>query len=225
VKLVRRIPYLITYHLYAKRKMSRHDEVELLGFTLRVAPTVFHPKLFFTSQFLGEYVLSLNLRNKTVLDMGTGSGIIGLCSARAGADVLAVDINPTAAACAAANVARNGFAQRVRCMQSDLFSAIPAHERFDTIIWNPPFYRASPQNDAERAWNAGAEFEVLRAFAADAKLHLTTTGGILLVLSTDMNVERVLSFFSSEGFHHAAVSRRRILFETLTIFHLTNASS
>ncbi len=224
MKLVRRIPYLITYHLYAKRKMSRHDEVDLLGFTLRVAPTVFHPKLFFTSQFLGEYVLSLNLRNKTVLDMGTGSGIIGLCSARAGADVLAVDVNPTAVACAAANVARNGFAQRVRCILSDLFSAIPTDTRFDTIIWNPPFYRASPQNDAERAWNAGAEFEVLRTFAADAKLHLTPTGSILLVLSSDMDIDRTMGFFSSGGFHAAAVSRRRMFFETLTIFHLTTAS-
>jgi hypothetical protein len=33
-----------------------------------------------------------------------------------------------------------------------------------------------------------------------------------------------MGFFSSGGFHAAAVSRRRMFFETLTIFHLTTAS-
>lgn len=201
--------------------MSRHDDVALCGFTLRVAPTVFHPKLFFTSRFLGEHVLSLDLRGKTVLDMGTGSGIIGLCAARAGAEVVSVDINPAAVECARVNAATNRLSERIRCIHSNLFSSLSAGERFDCIVWNPPFYRSAPRSDAEYAWNAGADCEALRSFAADSDKYLKEGGMVLLILSSDIAEDRVLDFFSSAGFRCAAVARRKVLFETLTIFQLT----
>ncbi|PYM13251.1 MAG: hypothetical protein DMD81_21610 [Candidatus Rokuibacteriota bacterium] len=55
-----------------------------------------------------------------VVDLGTGSGILAIAAARLGVPaIVAVDDDPDAAACAVANAARNGVADRVRVVVGD----------------------------------------------------------------------------------------------------------
>jgi release factor glutamine methyltransferase len=72
------------------------------GFRLTVRPTVFHPRYFLTSEFFANFLSDIDLTGKRVADVGTGSGILALAAARAGAaSVVALDINPNAAKVAA----------------------------------------------------------------------------------------------------------------------------
>jgi release factor glutamine methyltransferase len=72
------------------------------GFRLTVRPTVFHPRYFLTSEFFANFLSDIDLTAKRVADVGTGSGILALAAARAGAaSVVALDINPNAAKVAA----------------------------------------------------------------------------------------------------------------------------
>jgi len=75
-----------------------------------------------------------------VLDLGTGSGCIGIAAAvyLPEASVDLVDVSPRALAVAAANVARFDLAERVRVIESDLFSAL-AGQCYDLIVSNPPY--------------------------------------------------------------------------------------
>jgi ribosomal protein L11 methyltransferase len=58
---------------------------------------------------------------RTAIDLGTGSGILAITAARLGiATVLAVDDDPDALACAAANARLNGVSDRIRLLQSDV---------------------------------------------------------------------------------------------------------
>lgn len=53
-------------------------------------------------------------RGMTVLEIGTGSGILAMMAARAGAEhVYTIEIQPTLAAAAKANIVRNGFAEKI----------------------------------------------------------------------------------------------------------------
>jgi predicted nicotinamide N-methyase len=62
---------------------------------LIVRPTVFHPRYFISSRRFAEFIDTLNLGGKRVLDVGTGTGILAIAAARAGAEtVIATDINP-----------------------------------------------------------------------------------------------------------------------------------
>ena len=62
---------------------------------------------------------------QTVLDVGTGTGILAITALLCGArDALAVDIDPTAVRVAAENVRINGLEGRVTCRQGDLISAV-----------------------------------------------------------------------------------------------------
>ena len=58
---------------------------------------------------------------KTVLDLGTGSGILSIAAAKLGAaPVLALDIDPVAVRVAGANIASNGVSKAVRVQQGTL---------------------------------------------------------------------------------------------------------
>jgi ribosomal protein L11 methyltransferase len=64
---------------------------------------------------------------RTAIDLGTGSGILAIAAVRLGVlTVLAVDDDPDALACAAANARRNGVTERVRPLQSDAGSLTSA---------------------------------------------------------------------------------------------------
>jgi tRNA1(Val) A37 N6-methylase TrmN6 len=98
-----------------------------------------------------------------VLDVGAGVGVAGLCllSRVPKAKVTAVEIDADLCALAAANAARNGFADRFTAIDADITlpgRALSApglqREGYDHVIANPPFYaegRTRPAPDRRRA--------------------------------------------------------------------------
>ncbi|MFL6824870.1 MAG: 50S ribosomal protein L11 methyltransferase, partial [Bradyrhizobium sp.] len=93
--ILERVLHFLAYHFILSRRSTRH--VSVAGLDLTVGPTVFDPRFFLTSEFFAEFILGLDLRGKRVADIGTGSGILAIAAAKAGASkVLAIDINPYA---------------------------------------------------------------------------------------------------------------------------------
>ena len=76
-----------------------------------------------------------------IADVGTGSGCIGVTLAKQldSAEVVATDISPAALAVAASNVELHGVADKVQLVESDLLTALPADQKFDIIVSNPPY--------------------------------------------------------------------------------------
>jgi len=86
-----------------------------------------------------------------ILDLGTGGGAIGLALARAfpAARVTAVDVSPEALLLAAENAESVGLGARVTFVESDWFDGLPAGERYELIVSNPPYL--SPEEAAAAA--------------------------------------------------------------------------
>jgi len=78
---------------------------------------------------------------KQILDIGTGTGVIALMLAQrfAEAQVIALELDPDAAAQAAENCQASPFSQRIKVKEGRL-QTYPEEERFDLIVSNPPYF-------------------------------------------------------------------------------------
>jgi len=104
-----------------------------------------------------------------VLDVGCGSGVIGLVAARRGAGWIdAVDANLFAVAAAGRNFARNDVTNG-RTLASDVYDAVRG-ERYDLVVSNPPFHRGKALDQ-----------EVAQRLIAEALAMLSPGGRLLLV--------------------------------------------
>jgi release factor glutamine methyltransferase len=114
---------------------------EFFALPLEVGPAVLIPRP--ESEFVVMECLRLakSMSQPRVVDIGTGSGNIAVAVAQQhkAAQVTAIDLSPEALAVARRNAERHGVADRVRFREGDLFSPIPAGERFDFVLSNPPY--------------------------------------------------------------------------------------
>ena len=117
---------------------------EFFGLPFHVNPAVLIPRP--ETEHLVEAAIARlqDFPAPRIADIGTGSGAIAVALAHAlpNAQIVALDISPTALAVAAENAARNGVAERIRFVESDLLAAITtadSHARFDAIVSNPPY--------------------------------------------------------------------------------------
>jgi release factor glutamine methyltransferase len=199
---------------------ARH--VRVAGLTLLLEPTVFNPDLHFTSGFLAEYMRREGVVAKSdrVLDIGTGSGLLAISAALAGArQVRAVDLNPAAVLAARMNVSLYGLAGKVRVVQGDLFEPV-AGEQYDLVVCNPPYLRGEPSSPGILAYMAGEDFGWLRRFSQSAADHLTAGGRCLLVLADSTDLKTILNIFKSDGWSVRRLATRDVLVERLFIVAL-----
>ncbi|MGF3521841.1 MAG: HemK2/MTQ2 family protein methyltransferase [Candidatus Bathyarchaeia archaeon] len=159
---------------------------------------------------------------RSVLDMGTGCGILGVIAAKRAHRVLAVDINPHAVQCAKHNARLNKVNTKMAFLQSDLFSALTPKAKFDFILFNAPYV---PSEDAEttfwlgRSWAGGPTGRyVIDRFISQAPHHLKRNGKILLLQSTLSNVEETRRLFSEQALSTKTVAEKSLpFFETLVL--------
>jgi release factor glutamine methyltransferase len=114
---------------------------EFFSLALEVSPAVLIPRPDTELVVVECLNLAKKMPEPHILDIGTGSGNIAVAVARQlpRAQVTAVDLSPAALAVAARNAARHGVAERIRFLVGDLFAPVPAGERFDFILSNPPY--------------------------------------------------------------------------------------
>lgn len=89
---------------------------------------------------LGSW-LEFDRNTKTILDIGSGTGVLSLMLAQksANATITALDINPDAVVLAEQNFRRNELGKRCRAIHSN-FLQFTATSGFDLIVSNPPFF-------------------------------------------------------------------------------------
>ncbi len=190
--------------------------VRLAGCTFRVTPDVFNPKFFITSQLMAEH-LDLD-RTDRVLDVGTGSGVQAIVAAKQAARVVAIDVNPEAVACARANAARNQV-DNLSVLQGDLFEPLAAGERFDVIIFTPPYMEGPVTTLLSRALYDPGKALATRFFA-EARDHLAPGGVLLVLYSSIADHHQALAIARNHGWQVDEVVRHKTWVETFFIYRM-----
>lgn len=220
--LIRRLLGKAMAQAYRLIGKDRYDDFRLErvhGLPFMVTPSVFNPKVPRTGEFFASQIGPALHCNWEVLDMGTGSGVCAVFAALHARRVVAVDINPAAVRCAAINTLLNGLDHKIEVRHGDLFEPVRG-ERFDLVLFNPPFIRGKPRDARDSAWRST---DVAERFAAGLAAHLKPGGTALVLLSTFGDGRAFLKEFHNQGFKIAVFAERRFVTERLTLFRLVPA--
>jgi release factor glutamine methyltransferase len=168
---------------------------EFYGLPLSITPQVLDPRD--DTETLVDWALSLMPVETPleVIDLGTGSGAIALAlqHERPAACVWAVDRSAEALAVAR----RNGEALHlpVRWLSGDWLSPVPAGQRFDLIVSNPPYiavddpHMPALRHEPRHALVSGADgLDDIRTLVDQAPGHLKPGGWLLLEHGHDQSV-------------------------------------
>jgi len=218
-RFLRGFIHFFSYHLILARRNTRITQAA--GFRLAVRPTVFHPRYFISSECFAKFIDGLDLRGKHVVDIGTGSGILALAAARAGAaHVTATDINPSAALTATENARTNAVGDRVVAVCTDLLSAIAPRPIFDVILSSPPKHAGEPRNLADRGWHAGPHYRDIAALFDQSRERLKPGGRLYVMVSSDSDLNLLGTLVDRAGFRASLVHEQSIFIESLIIYEL-----
>jgi len=139
-----------------------------------VLPGVLDPVATKVGAWLAEVCAAAAKPDEAWIDMGCGTGVVGLALARRGARVTSVDVDAAAVRNARANAAL--LQLPVPVVESDLFSALPTparpEDRAARVAYNVPFWPGDPAGRPfGRAMYAGADFEAIRSFVEAFPAH------------------------------------------------------
>ena len=110
---------------------------EFMSLGFEVNPSVLIPRS--DTETLAEYAIEkLRGRHIRLIDIGTGSGCIGISIAKyhGDAELTLADISADALSVAAANAKRHGV--RAELLQIDILNELP-EGRYDAVVSNPPY--------------------------------------------------------------------------------------
>ena len=164
----------------------------------------------------------------SILDLGTGSGVIALTLAaeRPGCSVTATDFSADALAVSQENARRLGIS-RVSFLQGHWFAPLAKDERFDLIVSNPPYIPGRDPHLAQgdlryeprQALASGGDgLEALREIIAHCPAHLNSGGWLILehgydqgdavaALLTEGNYRDIIQYRDLQGHMRASVAR------------------
>lgn len=129
------------YYL-AKMEKAPTEPLDLSGATIQPCVGVFNPWVSSSTAHICRWI-SERVVPTSVLDVGTGTGAIGVVAALRGCPtVVMIDSNPTAVECASANVVRNNVSARCRVQQ--LSNTQLLHGTFQTVIFAAPYLWFAP---------------------------------------------------------------------------------
>ena len=202
--------------------MSRIVLERVRDLEIVVLPHVFNPHLFYTSDFLIRHLDSKSIPSGSrVLDMGTGSGVCAVVAASLGNQVVAVDIDLDATRCARINALAHHLEDQIEGRQGDLFVPVEG-ELFDTVLFNPPFFRGEPKDQLDRAFRSQ---HVARRFSERLTEHLAPGGSALVVLSSNGEIATFLDEFASHGLTIELIAEQDVINEILKLYRLTDKTA
>ncbi len=170
------------------------------------------------------FLIAENMRveeDDTVLDMGTGCGILAVLAAEKAKSVLAVDLNPYAIQCAVKNAENNGVKEKIEFRHGDLFQPIKQNEHFSLILFNAPYLPSEPDEEKSwigKAWAGGPNGrKIIERFVVDAPEFLAEGGRIQVVQSSLSDVNRTIKMFGELDLRTTVVAQVKVAFESIVL--------
>jgi release factor glutamine methyltransferase len=192
--------------------------------TIALHPEVYDPA---EDSFLLLESITVNPTD-TILEIGTGCGLIALACAYQGAKVVCTDINPFAVQLARQNIERNHhlLKSEIEIRQGDLFSVLKNTERFTMILFNPP-YLPTKKNDKTGGWfdiatdGGSTGLRLTKGFLHGLHKHLQTNACAYFIFSSLSNRSLLKKYLKKERLSARVIASHRYDGENLDVYQVT----
>lgn len=221
---------LARFRSHVKRRAEDHEPVQyilghtdFMGLKLKVTPAVLIPRP--ETEELATWALGV-LKDRegeeiNVLDLGTGSGCLGLAIAAKEERVrlTTVDIETDAVSVARENAETHGLSERVTFLEGDLFEPLPAEQKaaFDLIVSNPPYINPELKNTltpevrehepARALFTDGKGMAIIDRIAAEAGNWLVSGGWLGIEISPELSQKVSEALSAAGGFEDIEVEK------------------
>jgi len=185
-----------------------------------------HPEVYDPAEDTFLLLEAINIKkDDSVLEIGTGCGLIALECARLGANVICTDINPYAVELVKKNylmnqnILKGNFEVRI----GDLFSPVLSSEIFDVIIFNPP-YLPTKKEELVGGWfdkaTAGGKSGLLytKRFIEELPIYLKDNGSAYFIFSTLSNRENLDLIFKKTKLYYEIIKCQNFNDETIDVY-------
>lgn len=182
-----------------------------------------HPKVYEPAEDTFLLAENLNIkRSDEVLEIGTGTGLIAICTAQRTRNVVATDVNDYALKCALKNTVANKT-YNIELRKGNLFEAVESR-KFDLILFNAPYLPTSEceklDDDLNYALDGGKDGrETIDHFIDGLKDHLKEGGRVQLVQSSLSNNAKTLQRLEEMGFEAEITAREKCFFEEIVVIN------
>ena len=172
-----------------------------------------------------SYLLAENLeieKGKSVLEIGTGSGIVAMYASKLTDKVTATDINFDAITLAESNFKVNGI-ENIELLFGNLFEPVK-NRKFDVILFNTPYL---PTEEGEvlddtinYAFDGGLNGrKVIDLFLNEVKNHLNDGGIVQLIQSSLSDNDETLNKLDELGFIAEIAKKEHYFFEDIVLIN------
>ncbi len=172
-----------------------------------------------------SYLLADNLlikEGQSVLEIGTGSGIVAMYASKLTDKITVTDINFDACQLAEKNFKDNGI-ENIEILFGNLFEPVP-NRKFDVILFNTPYL---PTEDGEvledtinYAFDGGLNGrKVIDVFLNEVGNHLNDGGIVQLIQSSLSDNEKTLDMLDKLGFIAEIADSEHFFFEDITLIN------
>ncbi|WP_296895335.1 HemK2/MTQ2 family protein methyltransferase [uncultured Methanobrevibacter sp.] len=172
-----------------------------------------------------SYLLAENLQIKegqSVLEIGTGSGIVAMYASRLTDKITATDINFDACELARKNFRKNNI-ENIEILWGNLFDVVE-NRKFDVILFNTPYLPTEEDevldNTINYAFDGGLNGrKVIDLFLNEVKNHLNDGGIVQMIQSSLSGNDETLSKLDELGFIAEIGASEHFFFEDITLIN------
>ena len=198
--------------------MSKLNSIKYGKFSFKIFDEVYLPS---DDTFLLLEHLNVN-KNDMVLDLCTGCGILGIIAAEKAYKVICSDISPIAVECTKENIKNNGLDNKVEVRQGDLFDPIKNSEKFDLILFNPPYLPSEDLDEKKdwlhKAWNGGKNGrDLIDRFLNKFDIFLKTDGRVQMIQTSLSNYPETVKILQKRGFKVKIEAEKNFFYEKIVL--------
>lgn len=170
------------------------------------------------------FLLAENLEidsSDSVLEIGTGTGLVALYAYKLSKDVTVSDINYDALELAESNFKRNGA--DIDLVFGNLFEPFK-DRKFDVILFNTPYLPTIDEDvlegDLNYAFDGGEDGrKVIDLFLDEVKNHLNSNGKVQMIQSSLSDNEKTLKKLDENGFISKISKSEKFFFEEIVLIN------